>query len=75
MGRDLGIVYGPGSQRDVYEAGSADEVALQLCAALGWVEELAAYKGQMAPRSAELLQAYMAKAENNTAGGEPPHPP
>lgn len=56
VGLDLGIQ--PGSERDLCVWGRpADDVFLDLCEELGWLDDLAGLRDGLAPQSAELLDA------------------
>eukprot|EP00192_Tetraselmis_astigmatica_P019388 CAMPEP_0117686520 /NCGR_PEP_ID=MMETSP0804-20121206/22508_1 /TAXON_ID=1074897 /ORGANISM="Tetraselmis astigmatica, Strain CCMP880" /LENGTH=220 /DNA_ID=CAMNT_0005498247 /DNA_START=130 /DNA_END=788 /DNA_ORIENTATION=- len=45
VGAELGIDYGPASERDIFLAGPCDDVLLQLGKALGWKADLRAFRG------------------------------
>ena len=55
VGQELGIEYGAQSTRDVFCGGDCDEVFLELCSELGWLEDLRKFQGEMAEQSATLL--------------------
>uniref|UniRef100_A0A7S4SB83 Deacetylase sirtuin-type domain-containing protein n=2 Tax=Alexandrium monilatum TaxID=311494 RepID=A0A7S4SB83_9DINO len=56
VGENAGLCFDPpAAARDVMAQGDIDRVFVELAAKLGWLPELAAYKGQMAARSAALL--------------------
>lgn len=56
VGENAGLVFDPpAASRDILAAGDIDEQLVELASRLGWLSELAAYKGKMADASAALL--------------------
>jgi len=55
VGSQLGIKYGEKSCRDIFCGEECDVVFLELIDKLGWLEDLKACRGKMAPKSVELL--------------------
>lgn len=55
VGTNLGMNFEE-SGKDIFLSGNADEICIRLAAALDWLGDLYAFRGGMAPLSAELLE-------------------
>mmetsp|Transcript_74428 Transcript_74428/g.174671 ORF Transcript_74428/g.174671 Transcript_74428/m.174671 type:complete len:113 (-) Transcript_74428:23-361(-) len=58
VGEDLGLRFGPDSQRDVFAAGDCDEVFCRLAQLLGWTEGLQQVAPELPEKSRETLAKY-----------------
>jgi len=56
VGKELGILYGDESIRDIYASQDCDSVFLYLAYKLGWLEDLKENFEQMAPLSQQLIR-------------------
>jgi len=56
VGEFLGVKYGSQAVRDIYAGGECDKTFLELCKALGWIDDLKKYKHLMSPNSKKMLE-------------------
>jgi NAD-dependent SIR2 family protein deacetylase len=56
VGHEVGLDFSSPGTRDHFMQGTCDEGFLSLAKQIGWLEDLAKYKGEMCPASATLLE-------------------